>query len=291
MNILSTQEKIELEKRKRNQAYISFDYQLNATTPLDFFSADALQALQTAKYIAYSKHEEKVRLNHFIITFCYINSDLLSLLNEFGICQQIFAFTKNNKETDTPNNSIFDLNWLKSQSNLKSQKIKREILDFYLLIQNEHRQLPKFSDELAQFLEKANKNAIEKFKTPIVTLEILFFTLIEDNKEFSSFLEKDLKTNLSFEFLKYRIYQRIHRQESTIREIIPPNYHYFAYLLKSQLTELQFDYLIDNEMLFQSILYFRNLLIAKTLENNIFPSLRVEIQESMHLTKFRKYSL
>jgi hypothetical protein len=298
MTMLSIQEKIEFEKRKRNQAYISLDYQLNATSFFDFFSADALQTVQTAKYIAYSNYQEKVTLNDFIITFCYIKSDLLTILNEFGVCEHIFKFTKlrissneSNKIEKEEKISKFNLKWLKSKSYSKLQTIKQEVKDIYLLLQNEQRELPKFSDELGKFLEKATKNALEKFKTPIVTLEILFFTLIDENKELANFLEKELKKDLSFQFLKYRVYQRIHRQESSIREMLPQNYHYFAYLLKSQLTEEQFDYLINNEMLLQSILYFRNLLIAKILKQDIFPILRSEVQQSMYLTRFRKYSI
>jgi hypothetical protein len=48
----TTSEKIIIEKRRRNQAYMALDYLLSAITYFDFFSSDAFKIVKNAKYLA-----------------------------------------------------------------------------------------------------------------------------------------------------------------------------------------------------------------------------------------------
>ena len=49
---MSSSEKIELEKRRRNQVYLSLDYNLSVLSYFDFFSYDTFQIIKVAKQIA-----------------------------------------------------------------------------------------------------------------------------------------------------------------------------------------------------------------------------------------------
>jgi len=281
MNTLSLKEKIDLEKRRKNQAYLMLDYEINTSSPFDFFSADAFKMVQIAKYLSRSLNHQKVGLFHFILCFFYIKSNLRTLLNEFGISEATFEFLLEKPKRKAN---------LKEDFKLKIKKLKIEFVEIILFIQDKHKKLPNFSNELITLFEKSNEIALKKFKTPVVTLEILFFTLLEENKNFADFIKTQLKNDLSFDFLKYRLLKQIHCHESTIREYVPKNYHYFAYLLKTQLSEFEFDYLIENKIVPKTVLYFRNLLMAKILTRDIFNDLFLETKTSMRLTNFRKYS-
>jgi hypothetical protein len=65
------------------------------------------------------------------------------------------------------------------------------------------------------------------------------------------------------------------------------NQHYFAYLLKTQLSDNEFEKLLERENLFLGVSTFRNLLISDVLKLNLFDELEKEIKFS--LNKKRKY--
>ena len=57
---LSLTEKIDQEKRKRNQAYKILDYQLSMYSYFDFFSEDAFIIAKQSKHFAYFLFEGKI---------------------------------------------------------------------------------------------------------------------------------------------------------------------------------------------------------------------------------------
>ena len=79
--------------------------------------------------------------------------------------------------------------------------------------------------------------------------------------------------------------------ESTIRSNIVINQHYFAYLLKTQLTDKQFTSLIKKEMLKESVALFRNDLVSQSLKINLLKLLKKDIKTSMKFLNNRKYSV
>ena len=104
-------------------------------------------------------------------------------------------------------------------------------------------------------------------------------------------INKILNTSLDWYLLRYKLIKRIHSHEMNIRCEIEKNQQYFAYLLKTQLTERQFDRLIDNNEIFSlGVLYFRNKLILQILKENLSEHLQKEISKSMFLTNDRRYS-
>lgn len=74
------------------------------------------------------------------------------------------------------------------------------------------------SYEVHFLLEKAGENALFRFKTPIITPEILFITLMEEkNTKVGKILNKILKNSLDWYLIRYKLIKRIHNQEMNIR--------------------------------------------------------------------------
>ena len=148
-----------------------------------------------------------------------------------------------------------------------------------------------FSEEVIAFFENSSEYALNRFKTPVLTTEILFLTLLEqNNNKFEKILEKTIGNSLNWELFKYKIVKRIHREESALRDQVPKNQYYFAYLLKTQLTNNEFDQLISTEILSKGVELFRNTLMVQLLEVNLFKLLEMDIYKSMKVTNTRKYT-
>ena len=76
-----------------------------------------------------------------------------------------------------------------------------------------------------------------------------------------------------------------------IRGEIEKSQQYFAYLLKAQLSENEFNRLLDDpELLSLGIFAFRNQIIRIVLKQNFSQYLKHETYESMKITNKRKYS-
>ena len=149
----------------------------------------------------------------------------------------------------------------------------------------------KYSHEVNKIFEKAAENALSRFKTPVISPEILFITMIEDkNSKASRIIKKFLKTDIEWYLLRYKLIKRIHNQESNIRSEVIKNQHYFAYLMKIQLTDFEFNKLIENEALAKGVSLFRNTLISKILKIDIYEEISEEIYTSMKITNKRSYS-
>ena len=149
----------------------------------------------------------------------------------------------------------------------------------------------KYSHEVNKIFEKAAENALVRFKTPVISPEILFITIIEEkNTKAAKIIKKFLKDDVDWYLLRYKLIKRIHNQESNIRSEVIKNQHYFAYLMKIQLTDFEFNKLIENEALAKGVSLFRNTLISTILKIDIFEEIKAEIRVSMKLTNKRSYS-
>ena len=84
--------------------------------------------------------------------------------------------------------------------------------------------------------------------------------------------------------------KRLHQQELAIRIDLPTNYQYFAYLLKANLPELQFDTLLDKDCLLPGVLLFRNTLISDAVKFDLYRELKKDIIASIKSTNVRTYS-
>jgi hypothetical protein len=268
---ISKQDKIELEQRRRNQIYKNFDYILSSITYFDFFSLDAFNITKKAKKIAHYYQKENVNNEILLISFIYSNTQISKLLEEYGLNKNNleFFFIDINKKTKTSNIFFF-------QNYLNNNKVSSKI---------------DFSHEINLLFEKASENALTRFKTPVISSEILFLTFLEQkNNKIVKILKKIIGNELNWQLFRYKILKRIHKEESSIREEISKNKYYFAYLLKTQLKDYEFDRLLVYEFLIKGVSLFRNTLISKLLELNIEKILTEDIHKSIKITNKRIYS-
>ena len=86
-----------------------------------------------------------------------------------------------------------------------------------------------------------------------------------------------IKKETDIYLLRYRILKTLHSHEHIVRETIKPHQHYFAYLLKTQLTDKQFSTLIQRESLSQSVSLIRDDLVSQVLKFDNFKMIEEEI--------------
>lgn len=276
-------EKILLEKRRRHQAYMALDYFLSAVTYFDFFSSDAFKVVKNAKYLAQICNTN-VTSELLLLPFFSYPSEVSKILGDFNITQRQIE------------NLVASLQPKKNESFLTKQKKVfqqrfNRIKGFFVKETLALNQKVKYSYEVNKIFEKAAENALIRFKTPVISPEILFITIIEEkNTKASKIIRKFLKNEVDWYLLRYKLIKRIHYQESNLRSEVIKNQHYFAYLMKVQLTDFEFNKLIENEALAKGVSLFRNTLISNILKIDIFEEISQEIRTSMKITNKRSYS-
>jgi len=272
-------EKIVEEKRRRHQIYTLLDYLLSNSTYFDFFTSDAFQILIFTKYLgAICLSAEKFIGSEFLL-FTFLNLDLpiQKILQEYNLNEkEIGLFISNlNKLTPKPLMEKKDFYFRKIWKNYPINEIKPL----------------KYSHEANLIFEKSAENAISRFKTPVITPEILFITLMEEkNNKSAKLIKKLLKTETNWYLLRYKLIKRIHSQESEIRNKVKKNEHYFTYLLKIHLTESEFTSLIEQNSLATGTAFFRNQIISQILSLDLLEMLYKEINQSLIKKSRRIYS-
>lgn len=267
-----------VEKRKRFQVYNALEHLLSFNTYFDFFSLDAFQIVKYSKILAQCYQSDIVTSEHLLLPFFEIDSDVRSILNDFGLTKKMA------------------LNFLEIKKGSPLLSLKEKLfLHFklsFLLKKISNNKNIGFSTEANQIFEKAAENALNRFKTPVITSEILFITLMEQNKsKVGKAIAKAIPNRINWYLLRYRLLKRIHNCELNIRTQVSLNQQHFAYLLKTQIPEIQFNRLIENDILSLGILFFRNKLLAKVRELSLEVCLENEIYRSIKATGVRKYTL
>jgi hypothetical protein len=267
-------QKIKNEKRRRNQLYISLNYLLNSGSYYDFFSKDSLKLALKTKGLSSLFNKKIITTDLFFLAFFDKNLGFKPLFKKYFIKKDILKifFSKTNSITSISEkvtdffSHFFDKNFLPTEETF-------------------------FSQEIELLFEKASINACERFKTPIISPEILFVTLMEEKNTNVFKLIKNLTgTDTNWHLLRYQLMKRIHYHESMIRSEVSINQQYFAYLLQIQLANPQFNRLIEEKLLSEAVSLFRNTLVSLTLNENIFDTLFTEVLDSITLSNFRKYS-
>lgn len=255
------------EKRKRFLVYKGLDYLLSKVSYFDFLSLDTFQILTNAKYLAQIYNRKTVTSEDLLQSFSFLNSDFSKLLESFDLYQSTIK-KKLNLEVTKSKKFIF----------FNQQKI---LFDPSL----------SYSYELNKLIERSVENALVRFKTPVITPEILFITILEDNKmNGGKIIRKILGSEINVYLLRYKLLKRLHSEELNIRTEISTNYHYFAYILKTQLSELEFNRLIESKYFELGILFFRNQLIRRIISGDWNTFLANEIHASIMVTSNRTYS-
>jgi hypothetical protein len=282
---LDINQKIELEKRRRYQAYMSLDYLLSVVTYFDFFSFNTFQIAKKSKDLTQLFEKKVVTSEFLLLPFFEYNLEISTLLEKYGINEKevsdiICKITKTGEES-------FSTTSLKSIKNF-CINIDIPMISEMLIISKE----TQYSYEINQIFEKAAENALSRFKTPVVSSEILLITMLEAKKsKVGKLLKQLLKSETNWYTLRYSLMKRLHNQELAIRTDVPKNQQYFAYLLKTQLPELQFDTLIEKDCLLPGVLLFRNNMIADIMKLDIYKRLKSDISSSIKSTTGRNYSI
>jgi hypothetical protein len=282
-------EKIQLEKRKRHQASVALDYILSFKTYFDFFSLDAFQIAKDAKNFAQITKKQVVSSDLLLLPFFYSDSKMAELLKNAGITKEDVELLISQYHISSAKN--FQEKSILFLENFFKNILRYSPIDFKEIRPN--RKI-KYSLEVNRIFEKAAENAFQRFKTPVISTEILFLTLMEEeNTRVSKLIKKFFSNETDWLLLRYSLIKRLYKQESSIRNLVPPNQHYFAYLLKTRFSDNEFESLIDTDYLTIGVSAFRNELISEVLKVNIFDLLEEEVWQSIQLNSkknIRQYS-
>lgn len=273
------QEKINCEIRKRHYTYTLLDYILSNSTYFDFFSFDTFQVLMHTKYVGSIclSTEKVIGSEFFLFSFLTLDLPIKKFLEDHNISSK-------------------EMGLLISSANQLNSKALIDKKDFYFRKIFKDFQLSKikplkYAHEVNLLLEKTAENALLRFKTPVITPEIFLITLMEEkNNKSGKLLKKLLKTESNWYLLRYKLIKRIHLQESEIKSKVKKNEHYFTYLLKICLSELEFNTLIEQNSLATGSSFFRNQVVYELLSLDFLKMLYQEIHNSLVNTAIRKYS-
>lgn len=272
---LNVKEKIKVERRKRYQTYSALNYLMSSISYFDFFSKDSFIIAKKSKFLAQLFSKNEVTSEFLVLPFLEIDSQISEVLRNFSI------------KFSTVENLIFLLNKKKLEKKNFFENLNKNFIQKKIFFQKNL----CYSYETNQIFEKASENALNRFKTPVITPEILLLTILEEkNSRAGKLLKKLLKTETEWFLLRYKILKKLHNQEVQIRNEISKNQQYFGYLLKTQLSDQEFEKLLDKKMLEESVSTFRNLLVVEILEKNIFEILENDVKQSIITTSTRKYS-
>ena len=273
------QDKINREIRKRHYTYTLLDYILSNSTYFDFFSLDTFQVLMHTKYVGSIclSTEKVIGSEFFLFSFLTLDLPIKKFLEDHNI---------SSKEMGLLISSVNQLN-SKALIDKKDFYFRKIFKDFQL----SKIQPLKYAHEVNLLLEKTAENALLRFKTPVITPEIFLITLMEEqNNKSGKLLKKLLKTESNWYLLRYKLIKRIHLQESEIKSKVKKNEHYFTYLLKICLSELEFNTLIEQNSLATGSSFFRNQVVYELLSLDFLKMLYHEIHNSLANTAIRKYS-
>jgi hypothetical protein len=278
------EEKIHLEKRRRNQIYMLLDYVLSVVTYFDFFSHDTFAIVKRSKYLAQASKANRLTAELLLIPFLDSECDFSSVLKEHNLdeveIKRLIMSTNNiPKRSFGQQKDYFFYKMFKKiggSSFFKKSLISKNV---------------KYSYDTCVIFEKAAENALTRFKTPVITPEILFITMMEEkNTKVSKIIKRFFIDETSWYLLRYKLIKQIHFQESGVRTDVIKNEQYFAYLLKINLSEFEFNRLIETKLLGIGVSAFRNKLITKMLTLDLFDLLEDDIHKSIKLTNRRTYS-
>lgn len=279
----STQ-KILLEKRKRHQTYMAVDYLLSVGTYFDFLSVDAFKLSKTAKFLAHLSKTKTINSDLLFLAYFYNDSRISNMLEKFEFSTKLTE----NIEKYFPK---IDFSGIAKTKFKSDQNLFEQFFSKIFNSKAEDEVIIPWSHEVIQLLEKAIENSLLRFKTPVLTPEILFITLMEEKSgRINQIIKKCFRNEMDWYLFRYELIKLIHHQESSIRGEVTKNQQYFAYLMKTELSDSEFKRLLDTTELPKGVLTFRNHLILELLKTNLFENLLKDINLSIKLNKKRLYS-
>lgn len=275
---LLTIDSIALEKRKRQQIYSSLDAFYSNIGIFDFFSLDSFNLVLAAESLTKLLKKPSISTDALFFSFLTANLEVNNLLESSSVTKEkigkIYKEYFNLEKQDTT--TFFDNFRLNFQKIIGSKKglTKKPV---------------EYSYELKLLFEKAAENSLSRFKTPIVTPEILFLTLIENKKgNIAKLMKATITNDIEWYILRYKLIKYIHKYELCIKEL-RKNDHYFAYLFKKSISGMEFETVVRKNSLSEAICIFRNTMISKILPTSFCDFLELEINRSIRVKIPRKY--
>jgi hypothetical protein len=276
----SKEKSILAEKRRRYQSYMLLDFFLSNLTYFDFFCADTLDIFINARYLVeIANQNQKIKMGSEILLYSFLISDseMPQFLKEHDITEKKIGFIISTFNKIKPKSLQEKKNFYFQKFFGKSDTLKERPRNFLY--------------ETNLLFEKASDNAIFRFKTPIITPEILFLTMMEDkNNKIGKIIKTFFKDETEWYLLRYKLIKKIHMQEIGIKNQVKKNENYFAYLLKSYLSEAEFNSLIKNNSLGVGVSLFRTKLIRQLLSIEYIDRIEKEIYKSILVNNKRVYS-
>ena len=284
-------EKITLEKRKRHQIYTTLNYLRPHKSKFDFFSSDTMTILKLGRELTKKFQQEKLTPEILLLTFFNSESDLTDILRKYNI-----SFAKIKRYIIYGHQLTDDI----LQEQFKQRQTKFGKLSFLKAVNTIQTTFKKkisitssssYNYDVKIILDRAIENAY-RFKTPVITPEILFLTILEEKETAGGKLLKLLLDNdLNWNLLRYEILKKLHHQETQVQGNIFKNTRYYAYLLKIEMSDEQFEKLIEKDNFSYIVSAYRDLVISKVLDCDLFDTLENEIKHSIQLnTKRKTYS-
>ena len=183
------------------------------------------------------------------------------------------------------------------------------LLEAMKLVQERRPKLVKLrlSEELEDILETTIIDAVERFKTPVVTTDLLLLIFIEnlisetfprasnadsESKVLNFWLHDFFQsyTDNQLTMVRYKLLKRIHEHETKVREQIHPSQHFFAYLLQTRIPERKIRELLEKNNLEPSVSFFRDELMKQALRSNLPELLLEDVLQNIEDSSERVYS-
>jgi hypothetical protein len=280
-----------LEKRRRTQVYAALNHLISAVTYFDFFAKETFNIAKTGKLFAqiYTRksYSTDVTSDLLLLAFFRCSPGTTKILQDSGITEDAVAKIVHN--IHRPLKQTFLQKKLAPITFPIMQKARatwEDVKKFWIVEKLHFNRKTKFAFEVNLLFEKAADNARDRFKTPVISPEILFITMVEERQtKASKIVRKFVGEDLDWFVLRYKLIKRIHLQESTIRGEVPKGSRYFAYLLHTGLRESSFNKLIETDTLHIGVSYFRSKLITAILERDIFKIIKKDIRRSRKINK------
>ena len=280
LDALILNQKIKNEKRKRYQVYQAMDYLRSHTNKFDFFSSDSIKILKTGSALSIKFEQEKLTTEILLLSFFNTDSEVLKILKKFNISSE---------KLEKHISYAYQINQFATKKASTFSSFSKNF-QFSLAKENSFLEKIEYNYEVKILLQKSIENAY-RFKTPVITPEILFLTLLEEkNMSAGSLLKVFLKNDLEWNLLRYEILKKLHNQETKIQGNLSKNFRYFAYLLKIEFNDSQFEKLLKKPDFSLIISTYRDLVISKVLEIDLFNLLESDIKTSVKINNIRKYS-
>jgi len=289
---LMREEKIFLESRKRHQVYTALDYYLSFHSYFDFFSMDSFNVAKYAKYLAQMAGKKIVTTDFLFLAFFYLESEIVEILEKYKLDKVEIAefISKNYKKAlkkDEKKKKYLSFSF--------KEFLENSMFSFLLSSFEEETEFDytiQYSLEVHHLFEKAVENAKIRFRTPVITTEILFLTLMEEkNSKAARLVDYFLPEKEDWLLLRYALLKKLHYQESCLKNKLKKNYHYFAYLLKTQLLDNEYQKVIEGDDFEEIVLFFRKKIIQKVLEKDLFQDIEQDVFSSIRANFYeRTYS-